>query len=124
MKYIISESQYRLLKEGKIQIFQHLLHNVLNNIISDCEYINLDPFKISFQTCNEVDGISKIEINNFEWQVNTEYLILTVDVYLDSIWRYEPEELLYDMAKRMSNLLGTKVKINLDSVHLIKEPNW
>ena len=136
MKFIITESLYKLITEDRVQTYQYLLNNVLKNIILDCNNPHSDnwPDDLSYDSCDEAEQISKITIVDFKWEtqdyihykwkVGSKILVLNVDVYIDAIIRYEPNTLLFDIAKRMTDWLGLQVGIDLNSVHLINEPNW
>jgi hypothetical protein len=120
MKYIIKESQYKLLIETKISFFQNLMNNIIDGIREDCEYVSSDTFPddLSFSSCDEVEPLSEIKIKEFKWVDKNQLIInLIVDVYLDSVLRYDPSILLYDISHRMSKWLSTTVEIEIDEIN-------
>lgn len=123
--YIITESQLKLLCENKSAIFQYLINRVLDGINTDCfdDESNSFPNDLDFQSCDEVEWIDRIKINNYETSKLDSTLILNVDVYSHSVGYFEPNTLLYDISQRMSDLIGTKVTINIDQFHN-KKSNW
>lgn len=135
MKYIITESQYKLLTEDRIDIIHTILNNVFNGIKEDCQDIDADSFPndLSFQSCDECEAVDKITIKNHAWAQVTQHsamykkgtpqLVLTVDVDIDSAQRFEPHTLLFDIAHRMRDWFGVPVKIDIDKINH-KGRNW
>ena len=119
-----------IITESKLDTFQSLLNYSLAGIKNDCQYQDMDAFPndLSFQSCDEGESVSNIIIIDFKWD-KTEYsgrykkgeplLILTVDVNLQTVNRYEPNSLLFDLAKRISDWIGTPVHIELNDVKTV-----
>lgn len=116
-----------IITEGNMDIFQSLLSNALENVKKDCEDIDAESFPndLSFQSCDEGEWVSKITIIEYKWE-NSEYsgrykkgtplLVLTVDVHIQTVNRYEPNSLLFDLGKRMSDWVGGPVHLQLDNI--------
>jgi hypothetical protein len=128
MKYIITESQYNLLTETRIDLIQQLIQSALDGIKKDCENVDAETFpsNLSFQSCDESEQISKITVKDFRWAQATQHsskhergtpvLHVTVDVDIASVSRFEPYTLLYDIADIVSQWFGTPVKIDIGEI--------
>lgn len=134
MKYIITESQYKILTEGKLELFNSILNHSLKSINIDCIDINASSFPddLSYQSCDESEWVSKVKVINFEWSTtergggykkDSPLLILTVDVELFTVNRFEPNTLMFDLSKRIADVLGSPVVINIDNV-ITKGNEW
>ena len=133
MKYIITESQYKLLTEERVDMIQTILDNVFNGIKSDCQDIDADSFPndLSYQSCDECEQVSKITVRTHGWTYQTPkryekaspMLSLTVDVDIDSVQRFEPHTLIFDVAHRMRDWFGMPVRIEIDNINY-KGRNW
>ena len=127
MEYIITESQLGLLCENKLSLFQSLVDNSLRGIKSDSEFIDADTFPddLSFNSCDECNWVEEIIIKEFSWELSlgsksfkegTPLLILKVDIESSSVVYFEPYTLMFDVSKRISDLLGTAVRIDIEHV--------
>lgn len=132
--YIINESQLRLLCESDLSLFQKILKTALSGIQSDCIHVDKDMFAndLSAASCDEAEWISNITINDFVWSTTkysgryekgSKLLVLNVDIHLETINRFEPFTLMSDLAKRISDLLGTETHIEIENIYT-KGDNW
>ena len=120
--YIITESQLKLLCENKSAIFQFLINRIFEGINTDCADDESESFPddLSLQSCDEAEWIDRIKINNYNLSNLDSTLTLNVDIYSHSVGYFEPNTLLYDISKKMSDVVGTKVKINIDQFNTKK----
>ena len=127
MEYIITESQLGLLCENKLSLFQSLVDNALKRIEYDCEFIDADTFPddLSFSSCDEANWVEEIIIKEFSWErtlgsksfkEGTPLLILKVDIESSTVVYFEPHSLMFDISKRVSDLLGTAVRTDIEHV--------
>lgn len=129
MKYILSEKQYSLLIEDKQEIFQSLLNNSLRSIQKDCEDIDADTFPndLSFASCDVAEWVKKIDIVGFEIKkdiLGRNNLSLKVILEYESVMNHDHNQLLYDIAKRMNDWLGIRVRIESEDEINVQVKEW
>ena len=62
MKYNITESQFKLLTEGELEVYQQLINKLFDRIKKDCSDIEAPAFPndLDYQSCDEAEVISEM----------------------------------------------------------------
>jgi len=119
MKIIISEQQYRMLSESKLDAMQNLINMAFEQVKENCEggyYIRSHQSYI----CDPIDMMEEIKVvdvskstsmNYFE-KNKMESINITIDCYIDSIYKYNNlENFIYQLQEEARNVIGAKVII-------------
>jgi hypothetical protein len=134
MKIIISEQQYRMLSESKLDRMQNLINMAFEQVKENCEggyYIRSHYNYI----CDPIDMIGEIKVVDVSKTTSMDYfekkelssIHITVDINLDSINMYNNlDNFIYELQKEARNIIGGKiVSISIgDVTNKRKEFNW
>ena len=134
MKIIISEQQYVMLSESKLNPMQNLIDMAFDEVKEKCEggsYIRSHHNYI----CDPIEMIEEIKVVDVSKTTSIGYLEkkelssihITVDINLDSIHEYNNlDNFIYELQEESRNIIGGKlVSISIGEVtNKRKEFNW
>jgi len=134
MKIIISEQQYRMLSESKLDAMQNLINMAFEQVKENCEggyYVRSHYNYI----CDPIEMIEEIKVVDVSKTTSMGYLEkkelsqihITVDIHLDSIYEYNDlDNFIYQLQGEARNLLGgSVVSISIGEViNKRKDFNW
>jgi len=134
MKIIITESQYEMLLESKLDSMQNLIDMAFEQVKENCEggyYIMAHQDYI----CNPIDMIEEIKVVDVSKVESMDYfkknkmsaLHITIDCYIDSIREYNNlDNFIYELQEEVRNVIGTKsIILSLGEViNKRKDFNW
>ena len=138
MKYIITESQYKLITESQkyIKVFQDLIENELKYIRRVCD-MGADDYQgdVGDGSCKQIENVEKIDVTDAEWvtimhsnkPLPQKYLRITLMVYYFSIRQYgdfDADDLTYDLERILRNKTTMPLIINYDSTNTNKHFDW
>lgn len=119
MKIIISEQQYRMLSESKLDAMQNLINMAFEQVKENCEggyYIRSHQSYI----CDPIDMIEEIKVVDVSKSTSMDYfeknktesINITIDCYIDSIYKYNNlANFIYQLQEEARNVIGAKVII-------------
>ena len=134
MKIIISEQQYVMLSESKLDPMQNLINMAFDEVKENCDrgfYIRshhnyiCDPIEMIEEI--KVVDVSKTTSMNYLEKKELSQIHITVDIHLDSIYEYNDlDNFIYQLQGEARNLLGgSVVSISIGDVNnKRKEFNW
>jgi hypothetical protein len=134
MKIILSEQQYVMLSESKLNPMQNLIDMAFDEVKEKCEggsYIRSHHNYI----CDPIEMIEEIKVVDVSKTTSIGYLEkkelssihITVDINLDSIYLfYDLDNFIYQLQGEARNILGgSVVSISIGEViNKRKESNW
>ena len=134
MKIIISEQQYRMLSESKLDPMQNLINMAFDEVKEKCEggyYVRSHHNYI----CDPIEMIEEIKVVDVSKTTSIGYLEkkelsqihITVDIHLDSIYEYNDlDNFIYQLQGEARNIIGGNiVSISIGEVtNKRKEFNW
>lgn len=134
MKIIITEQQYVMLSESKLDPMQNLINMAFDEVKEKCEggsYIRSHHNYI----CDPIEMIEEMKVVDVSKTTSMGYLEkkelsqihITVDIHLDSIYEYNDlDNFIYQLQGEARNLLGGSiVSISIgDVTNKRKEFNW
>ena len=134
MKIIISEQQYVMLSESKLDPMQNLINMAFDEVKEKCEggsYIRSHHNYI----CDPIEMIEEIKVVDVSKTTSMGYLEkkelsqmhITVDIHLESIYLfYDLDNFIYQLQGEARNILGGSiVSISIGEViNIRKEFNW
>ena len=134
MKIIISEQQYKMLSESKLDPMQNLINMAFDEVKEKCEggyYVRSHHNYI----CDPIEMIEEMKVVDVSKTTSMGYLEkkelsqihITVDIHLDSIYEYNDlDNFIYQLQGEARNLLGgSVVSISIgDVTNKRKEFNW
>jgi hypothetical protein len=134
MKIIITEEQYVMLSESKLDPMQNLINMAFDEVKEKCEggsYVRSHHNYI----CDPIEMIEEIKVVDVSKTTSMGYLEkkelsqihITVDIHLDSIYEYNDlDNFIYQLQGESRNLLGGSiVSISIGNVtNKRKEFNW
>jgi hypothetical protein len=138
MKYVVTESQYKLITESQkyIKVFQDLIENELKYIRRVCE-MGADDFQgdVGDESCKQLENLEKIDVMDAEWvtimhsnkPLPQKYLRITLMVYYFSIRQFgnfDADDLTYDLERILRNKTTMPLIINYDSTNTNKHFDW
>ena len=136
MKYIITESQHRLIieSEKKIQFFQELINNRLDFIRKECENgaDNYEGYS-GAESCNQVELVEKIEVLSADWGAvkhsnqnkETKYMNVNSMIYYSSLRDdFNGDDLIYDLQQLIRKSTGMPVILTYESTNTNKNFDW
>jgi hypothetical protein len=134
MKIIISEQQYVMLSESKLDSMQNLINMVFDEVKENCER---GYYVISHHNyiCDPIEMIEEMRVVDVSKTTSMDYfekkelsqIHITVDIHLDSIYEYNDlDNFIYQLQGEARNLLGgSVVSISIGNVtNKRKEFNW
>ena len=134
MKIIITEQQYVMLSESKLDPMQNLINMAFDEVKEKCEggyYVRSHHNYI----CDPIEMIEEMKVVDVSKTTSIGYLEkkelsqihITVDIHLDSIYEYNDlDNFIYQLQGEARNLLGGSiVSISIGNVtNKRKEFNW
>jgi hypothetical protein len=134
MKIIITEQQYIMLSESKLDPMQNLINMAFDEVKEKCEggyYVRSHHNYI----CDPIEMIEEMKVVDVSKTTSMGYLEkkelsqihITVDIHLDSIYEYNDlDNFIYQLQGEARNLLGGSiVSISIGNVtNKRKEFNW
>lgn len=134
MKIIITEQQYIMLSESKLDPMQNLINMAFDEVKEKCEggyYVRshynyiCDPIEMIEEM--KVVDVSKTTSMGYLEKKELSQIHITVDIHLDSIYEYNDlDNFIYQLQGEARNLLGGSiVSISIgDVTNKRKEFNW
>ena len=134
MKIIITEQQYVMLSESKLDPMQNLINMAFEQVKENCEggyYIRshynyiCDPIEMIEEM--KVVDVSKTTSMNYLEKKELSQIHITVDIHLESIYLfYDLDNFIYQLQGEARNILGgSVVSISIGDVNnKRKEFNW
>ena len=134
MKIIISEQQYKMLSESKLDPMQNLINMAFDEVKEKCEggyYVRSHHNYI----CDPIEMIEEIKVVDVSKTTSIGYLEkkelsqihITVNIHLESIYLfYDLDNFIYQLQGEARNILGgSVVSISIGEViNKRKEFNW
>ena len=134
MKIIISEQQYKMLSESKLDPMQNLINMAFDEVKENCEggyYLRSHYNYI----CDPIEMIEEMKVVDVSKTTSMDYLEkkelsqihITIDIHLDSIYEYNDlANFIYQLQGEARNILGgSVVSISVgDVTNKRKEFNW
>ena len=134
MKIIISEQQYKMLSESKLDPMQNLINMAFDEVKEKCEggsYVRSHHNYI----CDPIEMIEEMKVVDVSKTTSMDYfeknelssIHITVDIHLDSIYEYNDlANFIYQLQGEARNILGgSVVSISVgDVTNKRKEFNW
>ena len=134
MKIIITEQQYVMLSESKLDPMQNLINMAFDEVKEKCEggsYVRshhnyiCDPIEM----IEEMRGVDVSKTTSMDYFEKNELssIHITVDIHLDSIYEYNDlDNFIYQLQGEARNILGgSVVSISVgDVINKRKEFNW
>ena len=134
MKIIISEQQYLMLSESKLDSMQNLIDMAFDEVKEKCEggyYVRshynyiCDPTEMIEEM--KVVDVSKTTSMGYLEKKELSQIHITVDIHLDSIYEYNDlDNFIYQLQGEARNIIGgSVVSISIgDVTNKRKEFNW
>ena len=134
MKIIISEQQYKMLSESKLDPMQNLINMAFDEVKEKCEggyYVRshhnyiCDPIEMIEEM--KVVDVSKTTSMNYLEKKELSQIHITIDIHLDSIYEYNDlDHFIYQLEGEARNIIGGSiVSISIGNVtNKRKEFNW
>jgi hypothetical protein len=136
MKYIITESQHKLIIESqkKIEFFQELMNNKLDFIREECDNgaDNYEGYS-GAESCGQVELVEKIEVLSADWgevkhsNQNKETKIMNVHtmIYYSSLRdNFNGDDLIYDLQQLIRKSTRMPVILTYESTNTNKNFDW
>ena len=136
MKYIITESQHKLIIESqkKVEFFQELINNKLDLISEECDNgaDNYEGYS-GAESCSQVELVEKIEVLSADWGVvkhsnqNNETKIMNVHtmIYYSSLRdNFNGDDLVYDLQQLIRKSTRMPVILTYESTNTNKNFDW
>ena len=134
MKIIITEQQYVMLSESKLDPMQNLINMAFDEVKEKCEggsYVRSHHNYI----CDPIEMIEEMKVVDVSKTTSMDYfeknelssIHITVDIHLDSIYEYNDlDNFIYQLQGEARNILGgSVVSISIgDVTNKRKEFNW
>ena len=134
MKIIITEQQYVMLSESKLDPMQNLINMAFDEVKENCEggyYLRSHYNYI----CDPIEMIEEMKVVDVSKTTSIGYLEkkelsqihITVDIHLDSIYEYNDlDNFIYQLQGEARNIIGGNiVSISIgDVTNKRKEFNW
>jgi len=134
MKIIITEQQYVMLSESKLDPMQNLINMAFDEVKEKCEggsYVRSHHNYI----CDPIEMIEEMKVVDVSKTTSMDYfeknelssIHITVDIHLDSIYEYNDlDNFIYQLQGEARNILGgSVVSISVgDVTNKRKEFNW
>ena len=134
MKIIISEQQYVMLSESKLDPMQNLINMAFDEVKENCEggyYLRSHYNYI----CDPIEMIEEMKVVDVSKTTSMDYfeknelssIHITVDIHLDSIYEYNDlDNFIYQLQGEARNIIGGNiVSISIgDVTNKRKEFNW
>lgn len=130
MKYIVTESQYRLIKESNkyIDTFQSIIDRRMDYIRRVCDN-GADDYEadVHDESCNQIAELEKVKVTEAEWvtikhsnrEQEEKYMSVKIMVYYSSIRRgdFDADDLAYDLERMIRKSTGMPFILNYESTN-------
>ena len=138
MKYIVTESQYRVITESEkyVKVFQELVNKQLDYIRRVCD-MGADDYEgdVGDESCKQIENVEKIDVTDADWvtimhsnqPLETKYLRIRLMVYYSSIRQYgdfDADDLTYDLERILRKKTTMPLIINYDSTNTNTQFDW
>lgn len=140
-RIIVTESQYRRLfeqKKSKVEMFQDLINEKLEDIKNQCEDLNSDNFNVGFQSCDDVEIIDSIVVDDVEMMTGGRTDMygdihdVTSSIYIQLTINYsniknieEFDDIIYDLKWMLKNSTGgLPIVFNYKTNNTNKNKEW
>ena len=138
MKYVITESQYKLITESQkyIKVFQDLIENELKYIRRVCDN-GADDYQgdVGDESCKQLENLEKIDVEDAEWvtimhsnkPLPQKYMKIRLMVYYSSnrqFGDFDADDLTYDLERILRNKTTMPLIINYDTTNTNKHFDW
>ena len=134
MKIIITEQQYIMLSESKLNSMQNLINMAFEQVKENCEGGNYVRSHYNY-ICDPIEMIEETKVVDVSKTTSMDYLEkkelskidITVDIHLDSIYEYNDlDHFIYQLQGEARNIIGGSiVSIFIGNVtNKRKEFNW
>ena len=134
MKIIITEQQYIMLSESKLDPMQNLINMAFDEVKEKCEGGSYVRSHYNY-ICDPIEMIEEMKVVDVSKTTSMDYfeknelssIHITVDIHLDSIYEYNDlDNFIYQLQGEARNLLGGSiVSISIGNVtNKRKEFNW
>jgi len=136
MKYIITESQHKLIIESqkKIEFFQELINNKLDFIREECDNgaDNYEGYS-GAESCGQVELVEKIEVLSADWGAvkhsnqnnGTKIMNVHTMIYYSSLRDdFNGDDLVYDLQQLIRKSTGMPVILTYESTNTNKNFDW
>ena len=134
MKIIITEQQYVMLSESKLDPMQNLINMAFDEVKEKCEGGSYVRSHYNY-ICDPIEMIEEIKVVDVSKTTSMDYfeknelssIHITVDIHLDSIYEYNDlANFIYQLQGEARNILGgSVVSISVgDVTNKRKEFNW
>jgi hypothetical protein len=137
MKYIVTESQYKLITESEryIKVFQELIDREIQYIRRVCD-MAADDYQgdVGDESCKQIENIEKVDVTDAEWvtimhsnkPLPEKYMSIRLMVYHRSIRRgdFDADDFTYDLERILRKKTTMPLIINYDSTNLNKNFDW
>ena len=134
MKIIISEQQYVMLSESKLDPMQNLINMAFDEVKEKCEGGSYVRSHYNY-ICDPIEMIEEMKVVDVSKTTSMDYfeknelssIHITVDIHLDSIYEYNDlDNFIYQLQGEARNIIGGNiVSISIgDVTNKRKEFNW
>ena len=134
MKIIISEQQYVMLSESKLDPMQNLINMAFDEVKEKCEGVSYVRSHHNY-ICDPIEMIEEMKVVDVSKTTSMDYLEkkelsqihITIDIHLDSIYEYNDlDHFIYQLEGEARNIIGGSiVSISIGNVtNKRKEFNW
>ena len=134
MKIIITEQQYIMLSESKLDPMQNLINMAFDEVKEKCEGGSYVRSHYNY-ICDPIEMIEEMKVVDVSKTTSMDYfeknelssIHITVDIHLDSIYEYNDlDNFIYQLQGEARNIIGGNiVSISIgDVTNKRKEFNW
>lgn len=137
MKYIITESQYKLINEStkRIKVFQDLIDSKMDYIRRVCD-MGADDFQgdVGDESCRQIEELEKVTVTDADWatvkhsngEEEKKYMGVRIMIYYSSIRRgnFDADDLTYDLQRMISKSTGMPFILNYESTNTNTSFEW
>jgi hypothetical protein len=137
MKYLITESQYKLIIESKnyIKVFQELVDREIQYIRRVCD-MAADDYQgdVGDESCKQIENVEKVDLTDAGWvtimhsnkPLPEKYMSIRLMVYHRSIRRgdFDADDLAYDLERIIRKKTSMPVIINYESTNTNTSFEW
>ena len=134
MKIIITEQQYVMLSESKLDPMQNLINMAFDEVKEKCEGGSYVRSHYNY-ICDPIEMIEEMKVVDVSKTTSMDYfeknelssIHITVDIHLDSIYEYNDlDNFIYQLQGEARNIIGGNiVSISIgDVTNKRKEFNW
>ena len=137
MKYIVTESQYRLITESEkyVNVFQELVNRELDYIRRVCD-MSADDYQgdVGHESCKQIEQIEKVKVTEADWitikhsnrETEEKYMSIRIMVYYSSIRRgdFDADDLTYDLERILRKKTTMPLIVNYDSTNTNTQFDW